>query len=200
MLCSWQNQRENGVIMATKKVKKYEGGGLLHENIPGMYNSMTGRINQRAKEDVEAIPVAEPRRMEPKEEVDVLGEFISKLQSEKPSRAEPRSAPRAAPAPRRAAPVVDRADVDAALAESAAQAQMDYDNPTRRRATPAYVYGGPSPVSDLRDAARAPANRRAARRAAEALGNSAFKKGGSVSASKRADGCAVRGKTKGRMV
>jgi hypothetical protein len=28
----------------------------------------------------------------------------------------------------------------------------------------------------------------------------AMKKGGSVSASKRADGCAVRGKTKGRMV
>jgi hypothetical protein len=27
-----------------------------------------------------------------------------------------------------------------------------------------------------------------------------FKKGGAVSASKRADGCAVRGKTKGRMV
>jgi len=186
--------------MATKKVKKYEGGGLLVDNIPGQYNSMTGQINPKSKDDVEAIPVREPRRMEPKEEVDVLGEFISKLQSEKPSRAEPRSAPRAAPAPRRAAPVVDRADVDAALAESAAQAQMDYDNPTRRRATPAYVYGGPSPVSDLRDAARAPANRRAARRAAEALGSSAFKKGGSVSASKRADGCAVRGKTKGRMV
>jgi hypothetical protein len=117
--------------MATKKVKKYEGGGLLHENIPGMYNTAEARFNPKSKEDVEAIPVAEPRRMEPKEEVDVLGEFISKLQSEKPAR----STPRAAPAPRRAAPVVDRADVDVALAESAAQAQMDYDNPPRRRAT-----------------------------------------------------------------
>jgi len=183
--------------MATKKVKKYEGGGLLHENIPGMYNSMTGRINQRAKEDVEAIPVAEPRRMEPKEEVDVLGEFISKLQSEKPSRAEPRSAPRAAPAPRRAAPVVDRADVDAALAESAAQAQMAYDSPPRATRPGRYDL---NPVIDVRGIATRGRNRSDARRAAEALGNSAFKKGGSVSASKRADGCAVRGKTKGRMV
>ena len=187
--------------MATKKVKKYEGGGILHDTIPGQYNSMTGGINPRAKEDVEAIPVPEPRRMEPKEEVDVLGEFINKLQSEKPRRAEPRATPRAAPAPRREA-AMDRADVDTALAEAAAQAQIDYDNPSRRRATPPYVYGGPSPVSGLRDLARAPANRRAAKRAAEALGNSAFKKGGSVKsgASKRADGCAVRGKTKGRMI
>ena len=187
--------------MATKKVKKYEGGGLLHENIPGMYNITEARFNPKAKEDVEAIPVPEPRRMEPKEEIDVLGEFINKLQSEKPRRAEPRAAPRAAPAPRREA-AMDRADVDTALAEAAAQAQIDYDNPSRRRATPPYIYGGPSPVSGLRDLARAPANRRAAKRAAEALGNSAFKKGGSVKsgASKRADGCAVRGKTKGRMV
>lgn len=191
--------------MATKKVKKYEGGGLLHENIPGMYNTTEARFNPKAKEDVEAIPVPEPRRMEPKEEVDVLGEFINKLQSEKPRRAEPRAtpraAPRAAPAPRRES-AMDRADVDTALAEAAAQSQIDYDNPSRRRATPPYIYGGPSPVSGLRDLARAPANRRAARRAAEALGDSAFKKGGSVKsgASKRGDGCAVRGKTKGRMI
>jgi hypothetical protein len=33
-----------------------------------------------------------------------------------------------------------------------------------------------------------------------ALGITRYKSGGSVSASKRADGCAVRGKTKGRMV
>jgi hypothetical protein len=190
--------------MATKKAKKYEGGGTVHDTIPGQYNSMTGMLNPPAQADVEAIPVAEPRRMEPREEVDVLGEFINKLQAEKSSRAEPRAtpraAPRAAPAPRR--PVMDRSDVDAALAEAAAQAQMDYDNPPRRRATPPYVYGGPSPISDLRDLARAPANRRAAKRAADKLGVSAFKKGGSVKsgASKRADGCAVRGKTKGRMV
>jgi len=35
---------------------------------------------------------------------------------------------------------------------------------------------------------------------AAAAGAKAMKKGGSVSASKRADGCAVRGKTRGRMV
>lgn len=34
----------------------------------------------------------------------------------------------------------------------------------------------------------------------KAVGMGGYKKGGSVSASKRADGCAVRGKTKGRMV
>ena len=190
--------------MATKKTKKYGGGGHIVDSIPGQYNSLTGMINPPAKPDVEAIPVAEPRRMEPREEVDVLGEFINKLQAEKSSRAEPRAtsraAPRLAPASRR--PAMDRADVDVALAEAAAQTQMDYDNPPRRRATPPYIYGGPSPASDLRDAARAPANRRAAKRAADRLGDSAFKKGGSVksSASKRGDGCAVRGKTKGRMV
>ena len=35
---------------------------------------------------------------------------------------------------------------------------------------------------------------------AAAAGAKAMKKGGSVSASKRADGCAIRGKTRGRMV
>jgi hypothetical protein len=33
-----------------------------------------------------------------------------------------------------------------------------------------------------------------------ALGITRYKSGGSVSASKRADGCAVKGKTKGKMV
>ena len=44
--------------------------------------------------------------------------------------------------------------------------------------------------------------REAAKKAGRAMEGSPFKKGGSVKspASKRADGCAVRGKTKGRMV
>jgi hypothetical protein len=58
------------------------------------------------------------------------------------------------------------------------------------------------PIGDARELLARGANRRAAKRAAEKVGVSAFKKGGSVksSASKRADGCAQRGKTKGRMV
>ena len=43
--------------MATKKAKKYEGGGTVHDTIPGQYNSMTGMLNPPAQADVEAIPV-----------------------------------------------------------------------------------------------------------------------------------------------
>ena len=190
--------------MVKKKAKKYEGGGIIHDTIPGWYNSLTGKINPRSEEDVKAAPAPEPRRIQAQEESDPLGDTVNEVQAVRSApapRPAPRSAPAATPAPRRAAPVASNADIDIALAEAAAQTQMDYDNP-RRRPTGPGRYDMNGPIGDARELLARGANRRAAKRAAEKVGVSAFKKGGSVksSASKRADGCAQRGKTKGRMV
>jgi hypothetical protein len=193
--------------MATKKVKKYEGGGLLHENIPGMYNTVEARFNPKAKEDVEAIPVAEPRRMEAQEESDPLGDKIREIQASRSAPAPRRAAPtsrRAAPIADRAAPTADRADVDTALAESAAQAQMEYaDNsaPARPRRSAPKGSGSPYSLPSMLNSP-SPSLHRGRPRNTRAASSDTYKKGGSVKsgASKRADGCAVRGKTKGRMV
>ena len=65
-----------------------------------------------------------------------------------------------------------------------------------------YPYVDPKKAGDIRDFASPTSSSRSAPRLSdESLDYAGFKKGGKVSsASKRADGCAVRGKTKGRMV
>lgn len=187
--------------MVKKKAKKYEGGGIIHDTIPGQYNSMTGKINPRAAEDVEAIPVAEPRRIEPQDEFDAIGEKIREIQAA-------REVARNAPAPRAAAPratarpstPATRQEVADAVAQAVEGREPQPPEPRRRGP---YTYGGPSPLDPLmRMTGTSRRNREAASRAGRAMEGSPFKKGGSVksSASKRADGCAQRGKTKGRMV
>jgi hypothetical protein len=65
-----------------------------------------------------------------------------------------------------------------------------------------YPYVDPKKAGDIRDFASPTSSSRSAPRLSdESLDYAGFKKGGKVSsASKRADGCAVRGKTKGRMI
>jgi uncharacterized protein YnzC (UPF0291/DUF896 family) len=65
-----------------------------------------------------------------------------------------------------------------------------------------YPYVDPKKAGDIRDfASPTSSSRNAPRLTDESLDYAGFKKGGKVSsASKRADGCAVRGKTKGRMI
>lgn len=84
--------------------------------------------------------------------------------------------------------------------EAPAQATPGVMSPAERRASIAKAFGAKPPVK------QESAQQKDMRELQEALGPSVkvmpeFKKGGKVSsASKRADGCAQRGKTKGRMV
>lgn len=182
------------------KKKRYAGGGLTQADIDAGLTQAdidaglrAGR-NERISDEDRAEALRMAGTLSDKQAADLMGREVRM--------------PEAVPvpvAPRRAIPArpiaaVGRPEVDRALAEAAAETDRDYA--PARRPTPPYVYGGPSPISDIRDLAYRGANRRAAKRAADAVSNSAFKKGGSVksTASKRADGCAQRGKTKGRMV
>jgi hypothetical protein len=72
---------------------------------------------------------------------------------------------------------------------------------TGKRGADAMEYGDPSMMAGARKAgADAVKSQSEAEFKRESRGKAEYKKGGSVSASSRADGCATKGKTKGRFV
>ena len=180
------------------KKKRYAGGGLTQADIDAGLTQAdidaglrAGR-NERISDEDRAAALRSAGTLSDKQAADLMGREVRM--------------PEAVPvpvAPRRAIPArpiagVSRETVDRALSGAAEATEADY----APRSRPAAPYVNQPLSTEIRDLARRGANRRAAKRAADKLGDSAFKKGGSVKsgASKRADGCAVRGKTKGRMV
>jgi hypothetical protein len=74
---------------------------------------------------------------------------------------------------------------------------------SRQAAIEAQIAGNPNPTATPEALAEAQAKRERTPKPAQAdpkRGTQGYAKGGSVSASRRADGCAQRGKTKGRMI
>jgi hypothetical protein len=124
------------------------------------------------------------------------------------SRATPRAAPRAAPRPRPAAPA---APSRAVAREPMPNEIPSMPEPAPRRAAPSRgSYDRPGPIGDLMDLLRGRTGQRLYRGQSQPDEIIGAKRGGSVnkmvkkkssasSASKRGDGIASRGKTKGRM-
>jgi len=180
------------------KKKRYASGGMTQADIDAGLTQADFDAGLRAgrNERISSEDRAEALRMAGTLSDRQAADLMEREVNMPPARPVPVAPSRAIPA--RPIAGVSRETVDRALSGAAEAAEADYA-PRSRSAAP-YVN---QPLStEIRDLARRGTNRRAAKRAAEAVSNSAFKKGGSVksSASKRGDGCAVRGKTKGRMV
>ena len=187
------------------KKKRYAGGGLTQADIDAGLTQADIDAGLRAgrNERISDADRAEALRMagtlSDKQAADLMEREV-RMPEARPVPVAPRRAitPRPlAPAPtavsrQEVADVVDRA-----------VAGREPQAPAPRRGAAPYTYGGPSPLDPLLNLTGEARRRRAeASRAGRAMEGSPFKKGGSVKsgASKRADGCAVRGKTKGRMV
>ena len=184
------------------KKKRYAGGGLTQADIDAGLTQAdidaglrAGR-NERISDEDRAEALRMAGTLSDKEAADLMGREVNMP----PARPVPVAPRRAIPARPIAAAPTSRQDVADAVAQAVEGREPQ---PPEPRARGPYVYGGPSPLDLITQSTRrAIRNREVAKRAGRAVEGSPFKKGGSVksSASKRADGCAQRGKTKGRMV
>ena len=184
------------------KKKRYAGGGLTQADIDAGLTQAdidaglrAGR-NERISDEDRAEALRMAGTLSDKEAADLMGREVNMP----PARPVPVAPRRAIPARPIASAPVSRQEVADAVAQAVEGREPQPPEPRRRGP---YTYGGPSPLDPLmRMTGTSRRNREAATRAGRAMEGSPFKKGGSVksSASKRADGCAQRGKTKGRMV
>jgi hypothetical protein len=185
------------------KKKRYASGGMTQADIDAGLTQADVDAGLRAgrNERISSEDRAEALRMAGTLSDRQAADLMEREVNMPPARPVP-VAPRRAITPRPlSAPSASRQDVADAVAQAVAGREPQAPEP-RRGASP-YIYGGPSPLDPiLRNTAGARRSRQESERAGRAMEGSPFKKGGSVksSASKRGDGCAVRGKTKGRMV
>ena len=186
------------------KKKRYAGGGLTQADIDAGLTQAdidaglrAGR-NERISDEDRAAALRSAGTLSDKQAADLMGREV-RMPEARPVPVAPRRAITPRPLP-------------AARAEVAMPDEMPEEGPSaspgaNRRPPPSPgSFDRNGPVGDLidmvmRNTGNARRSRAEAVRAGRAVEGS-FKKGGSVKsgASKRADGCAVRGKTKGRMV
>jgi len=186
------------------KKKRYAGGGLTQADIDAGLTQAdvdaglrAGR-NERISDEDRAAALRSAGTLSDKQAADLMGREVRM--------------PEAVPvpvAPRRAIPArpisTTRQDVSDIVAQAVEGREPEIPRPRPRSAAGDFSRNGP--VGDtidviMRNTGNARRAREAAKKIGRAMEGSPFKKGGSVKsgASKRADGCAVRGKTKGRMV
>jgi hypothetical protein len=183
------------------KKKRYAGGGLTQADIDAGLTQAdvdaglrAGR-NERISDEDRAAALRSAGTLSDKQAADLMGREV-RMPEARPVPVAPRRVIPARPLPAAPAEFVEMPEEGPSATPGA-----------NRRPSPSRgSFDRPGPVGDLidmimRNTGNARRSRAEAVRAGRAVEGS-FKKGGSVksSASKRGDGCAVRGKTKGRMV
>lgn len=188
------------------KKKRYSNGGLTQADIDAGLTQAdidaglrAGR-NERISDEDRAEALRMAGTLSDKQAADLMGREV-RMPEAVPVPVAPR---RAIPA-RPIAPAASRQEVADVVAEAVAGREPEFPRARPRSAAGDFSRNGPvGDVIDViaRNTGNARRAREAAKKAGRAMEGSPFKKGGSVKspASKRADGCAVRGKTKGRMV
>jgi hypothetical protein len=178
-----------------KKTKRYEDGGFTFADD---VNTKEGIAQALA--DIEARGKAQGEDYvyegSESEETPKAARSVAKPKAESPRKVE-KAAPKAEEKPKSEAPKVTGKDqVEVKASQSKSDSRSMYPDLPR----PKSAESAKSAMPDI--AARKAATAARARRSSLPEGQKfmGMKSGGVASASKRADGCAVRGKTKGRMV
>jgi hypothetical protein len=190
-----------------KKKRKFRTGGEFELSDEARAAGLSLGRNERISDEDRAAAIEETtgpgskgfKRLTDKEAADMMGREVNMPEAVAvPVAAPRRMAGRALPPPAVETPSASRQEVADAVAQAVEGREPELPAP-RRRPSP-YTYGGPSPLDPiLQNTPSARRNRRVSERAGRAMTGAPFKKGGAVK-TKRGDGIAQRGKTKGRFV